>query len=258
MVQALIMSVTMVVLVLALNAFFGRVAGVDSAEGASKVLEAAIIVFILYIVIVALFGSNLDSVGVPFLHVIEKGMGLSQFFNSDLGGFALECAKLISLVFVITLCSQYLPSGFGGDGLSGQLLRSIVLVMIGVVINHYVLTAAQDAPLFEWAVVALQCLLSGAALMVVPAQIVGRLAGISPESGFVSFLVDKLPETKLGKALSSAATNSLIMVFVIMVFESQFGPLSSMLAAAPTVIYTIGIILIMLIGYRIIIKSFFM
>ena len=94
--------------------------------------------------------------------------------------------------------------------------------------------------------------------MVVPAQIVGRLAGISPESGFVSFLVDKLPETKLGKALSSAATNSLIMVFVIMVFESQFGPLSSMLAAAPTVIYTIGIILIMLIGYRIIIKSFFM
>lgn len=255
MVGALTTSIVMVVAVVAINAIIGRALGVDSAEGSSKVFEAVLIIFILYLVLVSLFGSNLEAAGVPFLHELERYSGLSEFFSQDPGGFVIECAKLISLVFVINLVSQLVPSSLGGEGLGGQALRSFVLVLAGLFVNHYVLVAVQGTPAFEWALTALQCFLSGAALLITPAMVIGRMIGVSPDSGIVSFLVEKLPETGVGKALSSAATNSLLLVFVIMMCESQFGPLASYISLTPTLVNLLAPLILMFGAYRILFKT---
>lgn len=113
----------------------------------------------------------------------------------------------------------------------------------------------QGTPVFEWALTALQCFLSGAALLITPAMVIGRMIGVSSDSGIVSFLVEKLPETGVGKALSSAATNSLLLVFVIMMCESQFGPLASYISLAPTLVNLLAPLILMLGAYRILFKT---
>ena len=257
MLQALITSVFAIIVVFGFNAFIGRVTGVDSEEQAAKMGEAVMVVFVLYLVLTALFGSNIQAVGVPFVDKLEQYPGLLSFFQADLGGFVIECASLISLVFVINLVSQFIPSSFGGGTFAGQAVRSIALVMIGLGVNHYLLEAVSGVPLFQWALTVLQCFLSGAAILITPAMVIGKMLGVSSDSGIVSFLVKKLPETKLGKALSSAATNSLLIVFVIMLIESQFGGISGMVAGLPAIINMVAVIGMMLIGYRILFKSMF-
>lgn len=256
MFQVLTMSVAMIVALIALNAFLGGVAGVDSG-GSEKVFEAIIIIVLLYIVMIALFGSNMSSLGVPFLEVLGQYQGISDLFHRNLPLFILECAGLISLVFIINLVSQFVPSTLGGSGLSGQILRSVVLVALGLTVNHYVLGIVSDMPLFQWALTILECFISSAALLVTPAMVLGKLLGVSSESGLVSFLIEELPKTKVGAAMSSAATNSLLLVCVVMLFESQFGNLQSMLLGVPLLINAIGPIVIMLIAYRLMIKSLF-
>ncbi len=42
---------------------------------------------------------------------------------------------------------------------------------------------------FQWAVTALQCFLSGTALVMTPAMLLGNLLGLNPNSEWVSFLI---------------------------------------------------------------------
>lgn len=108
---------------------------------------------------------------------------------------------------------------------------------------------------FSWVLTALQCFLSGTALAMTPAMLIGNLLQLDPQNGVVSFLVKKLPQTKIGKAMSTAATNSIILIFVIMIFESQFGSVGDLMSQVPVLISLFAPLLIMIIGIRLMIKS---
>ena len=144
---------------------------------------------------------------------------------------------------------------FGGAGITGKIIRSIVLVLVGVIANNYFLAIMKKSVFFSWALTALQCFLSGTALAMTPAMLIGNLLQLDPQSSVVSFLVKKLPQTKIGKAMSTAATNSIVLVFVIMIFESQYGSIGDFMSQVPALISLFAPLFIMLIGIRLMIKS---
>lgn len=255
MIQVIVLSVILVLLLLVLNSFLNSICGFDSSGNHGKVLEGTLTIAILYFVIIYLFGNQLMPDGIPFVDQLDNYSSITFMFKDSPGIFILECTELISLTFVISLISSFIPSGFGGDGFTGKVIRSVVLVLIGVVANNYFLALMKQTVFFSWALVALQCFLSGTALVMTPAMLIGNLLQLDPESNIVSFLVKKLPQTKIGKALSTAATNSILLLFVIMIFESQFGSIGAFMSQIPALISLFAPTIIVIIGIRLVVKA---
>lgn len=255
MIQVIAMSVILVILLIFLNSFLNYICGIDSSGNHGKVLEGTLTIGILYFVIISLFGNQLMPDGVPFVDQLDRYSSLLVMFKDRPTVFVFECAELISLTFVISLISSYIPSNFGGNGITGTVVRGIVLVLIGIVANNYFLSLVKKTALFSWALTALQCFFSGTALALTPAVIIGKLLQLNPESEVVSFLIKKLPQTKVGKAMSTAASNAILLVFVIMIFESQFGSIGNFVSQVPILLSLFAPLFIMLMGIRLIIKS---
>lgn len=255
MLQVIVLSVVLVILLLILNSFLNYICGVDSSGNHGKVLEGVLTIVILYFAILSLFGNQLISAGVPFVEQLDYYSSLSFMFRDRPTVFAFECAELISLTFVISLISSYIPSNFGGNGITGIIVRGIILVLIGIITNNFLLSLVKKTVLFSWALTALQCFFSGAALIWTPAVIIGKMLRLSPESEVVSFLITKLPQTKVGKSMSTAASNAILFVLVIMIFESQFGSVRDFMSQVPVLISLFAPLFIMLIGMRLMLKS---
>lgn len=266
MIQIIILSGSLVILLLILNSFLNSVCGLDSSGDYGKVLEGTLTILILYLIIIALFGqqSGTDGIpfgyllrpdGIPFVEQLDSYSSLTFMFKERTSIFIVECAKLISLTFVISLISNFVPGSFGGSGITGKIIRSIVLALAGVIANNYFLGIMEKTFFFSWALTALQCFLSGTALVMTPAMLIGNLLQLDPKGDIVSFLVKKLPQTKIGKSMSTAATNSMVLVFSIMIFESQYGSISDVMSKIPMLITLFAPLFIMLIGIRLMIKS---
>lgn len=176
-------------------------------------------------------------------------------FTNSKGVFCIECAELISLTFLISLISSYIPNSLGGNGFAGTAIRSIALVLIGVIANNYFLSMIYRTVIFSWAVTALQCFLSGTAITLTPAMMIGGLLKLESDNAFVAFLVKKLPQTKIGQALSKAVSDSLVMVGAVLLLESQFGSVTALVSQTPVLLSIIGIIVLELMGIRLLIKS---
>lgn len=255
MIQIIVLSLILVIMLLLLNSFLNYICGVDSSGNYGKVLEGTLAIVVLYFIIISLFGNKLISAGIPFADQLDSYSSLTFMLKDRPTVFAIECAELISLTFVISLISSYIPSNFGGNGITGTIVRGIVLVLIGIVANHYLMALVKKTTLFSWALTVLQCFFSGTALVLTPAVIIGKILHLSPESEVVSFVITKLPQTKVGKSLSTAASNSILLVLVIMIFESQFGSIGNFMSQVPILISLFAPLFIMLIGIRLMIKS---
>ncbi len=254
MAQILVLSCGLIVAIIIINTFFSHISGIESEGQFGSVVEGILAIIILYVCIIELFGSDLSLTGIPFMGKLEEYKSIIEMYKRDMGGFAVECAKLISLTFVISLLSNIVSSSWGGNGYTGKIIRSIILVLGGLIANSYLLTIIQKTVLFDWSITALQCFFSGTALVLTPAMVLGKILGLDPKSSVVSFLVKKLPQTKIGKSISTATSDSLLFIFALMIFESQFGSLSTALQEVPVFISMLAPIIFITLGIKIMLK----
>lgn len=255
MIQVIVLSTALVILLLIFNSAINSICGLDASGSHGKVLEGTLTIFALYLVIISLFGGKLAADGMPFVDQLDNYPSITFMFQDRPAVFIYECAELISLSFLISLLSSCIPGNLGGAGITGTIIRSIVLVLVGIIANNYFIALVKKTSIFSWVLTALQCFFSGTALILTPAMVIGRLLQLDPENSIVAFLIKKLPQTKIGKAMSTAASNSTLLVLAIMIFESQFGSLSSLLSQVPMVISLFAPLVIMLIGIRLVIRS---
>ena len=108
------------VLLLILNSFLNSVCGLDSSGNHGKVLEGTLTITILYLVIITLFGNQLMPDGIPFVDQLDDYSSLTFMFRVSPSIFILECAELISLTFVISLISSFIPRVLEVPGLQGK------------------------------------------------------------------------------------------------------------------------------------------
>lgn len=255
MIHVLMLSCALIIALVIFNSLLDSICGLDSSGNHGKVLEGTLTILMLYFVLIALFGKQLLNAQIPFVSQLDETMSLTSLFKETPSIFLLECAKLISLTFVISLIASYVPSSFGGNGLSGTIIRSIVLVFAGIIANNFFLSAVQGSFLFSWGLSALQCFFSGAALALTPATVIGNLLNLDSNSTIVAFLIKNLPQTKVGKAMTTSATNSILLVLIIMMFESQYGSIGSLMSQVPSLISLCVPFIIMIMGIRLMIRS---
>lgn len=257
MLAILVSCAMLVVFMVLFNAVVGRLAGVDDKGDLSKVAESCAAVMLVLVAASAVLGAGLPAAGIPFLDAIEQlgYAGVLDLFRNDVGRFALECANLISLMFVIGLVSRVIPSPDSGFGLG--MLRMLIIVGIALAFNAYLFSLAQQTPLFGLLVAMLRSTVAGVALLVTPAMLLGHLLGTKSDGGFVSLFLKELPKTAIGKAFASAFANSVVLVGAVMLIESQLGSLTTMMEGLPGIMNAVAILVMMVVGYRIMIKSMF-
>ena len=255
MIRVIVSSCVLIITLLILNALFDSISGTGTNGEFGKVIEGTTTIVFLYFVIIGMFGSDLAIQGLPFVDKLDSYKSLTMMFKDRTFLFVIECAELISLTFVISFVSNVIPTGFGGSAYTGKIMRSIAVALIGVLINHYFISVIKKTVFFQYGMDALHCFFAGTSLVLTPAMLIGRLLDLDPESKIVAFLVKQLPQTKVGKALSTSTTNSLVFVFSIMIFESQFGNLSDVLQQVPSIISLFAPIVIMIMGFRIMFKA---
>lgn len=259
MLQIIISGGCMILILLLLNAFISSICGSTPYSESGKVFEGVLIVIVLYFVFLTLYGGDLNVAlsrqGIPFLDKLENYANLQDMFQNGMPDFLMECVELISLLFVMNLISAVIPGNVGGNGWAGIIIGKMVLVIGGVIVNGVFLDYVGKTPVFQWGVVALQCFLSGTAVVITPAMILGKILKLDPKNAIIAFLIKELPETKAGQALSIAVTNSLVLVFGLMVLESQFGSLKGMIHLLPLLLSTGAVFFLYLVGIRVLIRA---
>ena len=255
MIQIIVTSGVLVIILFLFNTFINYVCGFSSSEEYGKVLEGSITIAILYLIILALFGNILRIEGIPFVDHLDNYSSFTALYQENMLTFVLECIELISLTLCISLISGFIPSTLGGTGFTGKVFRSIILVLVGIIVNNYFFSFIKNAPVFSWVVTALQCFVSGTSLVLTPAMLLGKILNVNPKSELVTFLIRELPKTKIGSSISQATTNSLVLIFTIILFESQYGSMTEILSQLPNIISLFAPLIVMIIGIKLLIKS---
>lgn len=133
----------------------------------------------------------------------------------------------------------------------------LILVLVGVLVNCFVVSFVYESQIYKWALTALQCVLSGVAIVVTPTMLIGQLLGMNPSNTALAYAIDQLPHTAVGQAFTSAVSRTAVLMLGLMIFESQCGPLSGMLNFGIQIVYAIAPIVIACIGISIMLKSIF-
>lgn len=247
-------------MVLCLVVFDGAMAYVTGeVNRGDRIISSFITILILYAVIMGIIGSGTEngfiSDGIPFVSIMDKDTTLTSIMHDHLGVFVTETAELISLFFLISFIEKVLPTN--NTNISLMITSRLILVLVGIVVNCFVVSFVYESQIYKWALTTLQCVLSGVAIVVTPTMLIGQLLGLNPSNTALAYAIDQLPNTAVGQAFTSAVSRTAVLMLGLMIFESQCGPLSGMLNFGIQLVYAIGPIVIACIGISIMLKTMF-
>ena len=228
------------IMVLCLVVFDGAMAYVTGeVNKCDRIISSFITIIILYSVIMGIMSSGAEngfiSDGIPFVSIMDKDTTLTSIMNEHLGVFVAETAELISLFFLISFIEKFLPKS--NYNISLMITSSLILVLVGIIINCFVVSFVCESQIYRWALTALQCVVSGVVLVITPAMLIGQLLGLNPNNTALAYAIDQLPHTAIGQAFTSALSRTAVLILGIMIFESQYGPLSGILSLGIQLVY---------------------
>lgn len=247
-------------MVLVLVVFDGAMSYVTGeVNKGDRIISGFITILILYAIIMGIMGSGTSngfiSDGIPFVSCMDKSTTLISIFHDNLGLFVKEIAELISLLFLISFIEKVIPTS--DINISMMIISRAILVMVGVIVNCFMMSLVYENEIFKWALTTLQCVLSGVVIVVTPAMLIGRLLGINPNNTALAFAIEQLPDTAVGQAFTAALSRSAVLILGLMILESQTGPLSGMLNLGIQLVNAIAPIVISCIGISIMLKTMF-
>lgn len=257
MLSLLICLVSMVLLLVVFDGIMAYVTG-ETNKG-NKIISSFITILILYSVVIYIIGNGANggfiSNGIPFASIMSKDTMLITIMHEQLGSFVIETSKLISLVFFISFIEKLLP--VNNTNISLMITSRVILVLVGIIVNCFVISFVYESQIYQWALTTLQCVISGTAIIITPTMYIGQLLGISPDNAILSYAIDQLPHTAIRQAFTSAVSRTAVLMLGLMIFESECGSLSGILSLGIQLIYAIAPIIITCIGISIVIKSIF-
>lgn len=252
------MLLTLCLMTVALVSIYAGIEWIGGNPQSSKSLvNGCITVVFLYLLIVSMYTTNYNAgafhEGIPFLNEIERYGSLTAVFRENKLLFSFQMAELVVLVFAIKLISKIMTLNVG-KGVSGLLISRLILVMTGILLNGFLMQAVKDHEVYKWGVHCLYCIISGGSVIITPFMIVGRIMGLDSDNKLVAYIVNELPKTELGKAMSTSVSSSVIFLFYVAALEKQYGTVKQMLRGGIVLLNTAAPLIIMVLGIGMLIK----
>lgn len=257
MLNLLVSLIVMVLILVALDALCAYILG-DTTKS-NSIVSGFITIFFLYAALMAVIGTGTTnrfiSDGVPFVKYLNTDTTLISLFHTHLGLFVIETTELISLLFFISFIEKIIPTN--DVNVSMMIISRIILVFVGIILNCYLMSFIYKSVIYKWALISLECILSGGVLVITPIMIIGKLLGVNTNNPALSYAINELPDTEIGRAFSAALSRTAVLILGIMILESLSGPITGILSLGIELMTAIGPLLICCLGLSIMIKSMF-
>ena len=237
MLLPIIGCVVLIIALLLIHAVICQQVGLRDEKELGEIALNIISIGSLFLIALLMFSEILNTFPcLPFVDYIEEYGSFSDLFKKNPVAAAFECIRLVSLVLCMTYVSKLVPSDFGGKGFTKIILKSILIVLLGVIVNTLLLSVIQKSDFFAALIGILECIISGATLTVTPAMFIAHFLQLKPDSSAVLILLKTLPKSKIGKAISDATTNSIVFILALILFEKQCGSIYDFVNQIPNVI----------------------
>lgn len=247
MISLLVFLVVMILIPVALDGFFSARSG-DTIRG-TRIISGLITIAILFSVIMTFMGSSQSggfvSDGIPFVPMMDSETTILSIFRSDLRTFVAETAELMSLILIISYLDRIWRFDTADNrhtSLSLIIISRLLLVLTGIVVNCFLVSLAKENQIYQTILTCLQCMLAGTAIVLTPTMLIGQIFGVSPENPVLSYIMQELPNTAIGTAVRNAVSRSAVLLFGVMLYESQYGPLSGLVEKGISLAYSVAMI----------------
>jgi hypothetical protein len=250
---------TMVVFVVILALLFGGLCSITGEEKkGGTIIGNCITAIILYAVILELF--NVETIaggvfesGLPLVNNVEKAGSVRQYFVSSPALFALDFVELVSLTLMINWVSNMFS--FENAGFVGKITSRIVIVLGGIIAYGFFMDFVKDNVVIKWCVYCVECLITGGSILYTPLLMLSFITGLKKDNLFLTYIIKQFPSTSIGKAISTAITSSVIFLLLIIVLETQYGSICTMLKGTVDSLESWGSVFIMIIGIYVVVNS---
>ncbi len=255
------MIVTLVGAIVLLAALFGGLATIAGEQDkGGTIISNCMTALFLYILVIAMFGVKGNGVfsggilqsGVPLIGDIDTYGSVGALVSNQPSKFALDFVELVTLTVIINWISQF----FGSEGgFAGMVVKKIIVVLVGTLLYGMFMEFVRENIFMKWAVYAVECLITGGAILITPAMLLSALTRQSQDSFAVRYAISQFPNTRIGRAVSSAITSSVMLIVVIVVLESQYGSIKNIFSGLIGSMGGIGTIVVMIMGIYFIISA---
>ncbi len=250
---------TLICFIIALAVIFSILCSIsgESSKG-NTILANCITVIILYVLILYMF--NIDGSGgifsssIPLLEAVEKYGSVRALLSSAPSEFSLCFVQLVTVVVLISFISNVFS--LEQVGVVGKLMTRVVLIFAGLLLYGFVMDSIRENIAIRYCVYALETLLTGGSLLYTPIMIVSIITGLKTDNYVLRYVMEQLPKTSIGKAISSAVTSSILFVVMMLVLETQYGSVVNIMQGTVDMLASGGAVLIMIMGIYIMLKSF--
>lgn len=250
---------TMLVFIIVLAVLFGLLCSFTGEEKKGNIIVINCLTSsILYIVILELFNSDFFAGGVfesglPLVNNVEKVGSVRQYFVNSPALFALDFVELVSLTLMINWVSNMFS--FENAGFVGKITSRIAIVFGGIIAYGFFMDFVKDNVVIKWCVYCVECLITGGSILYTPLLMLSFVTGLKKDNLILTYIIKQFPTTSIGKAISTAVTSSVMFLVLIIILETQYGSICTILQGTLDSIESWGAIFVMIMGIYFVVNS---
>ncbi len=253
------MILTLAALILILIAIFGGLCLITGEEDkGNQIIVSCMTAVILFMMVMLLFRTDDGSPGIflsgiPLVENVQKAGSLKTLMTQSAGMFALDFVELVTIMLLINVVSNIYTAA--GAGFAGKILTRMIIVLIAVAAYGFFMDMARNNIIIQWAVYCVECIITGTGILYTPAFILASITGWRLENPAIAYTISQFPQTAAGRAILTAISSSVVFVAFLLILETQYGSIESILDGALESMESIGACILMLMGIYFMVTS---
>lgn len=250
---------TFAAFILILTAIFGGLCLITGEENkGNQILVSCMTAAILFMMVVVMFSTGSGSPGIftsaiPLIESVQKAGSIRELLAQFPGRFALDFVELVTIMLLIRWISNIYSAS--DAGFAGKILTRMIIVFMSVVAYGFFMDIARDNIVMKWAVYCVECMVTGTAILYTPAFILAHITGWTLDNPTIAYTLSQFPQTNIGRAISSAISESIVFLVFLLILESQYGSIESILGGMLESMESIGVCILMLMGIYFMVTS---
>lgn len=250
---------TLFAFIIILAILFGVLCNITGEDKkGNAIVVNCITAMILYTLLLELFNVALPTGGVfesgiPLIKNVEKAGSVRQYFVNSPALFALDFVELVSLTLMINWVSNMFS--FENAGFVGKITSRIAIVFGGIIAYGFFMDFVKDNVVIKWCVYCVECLITGGSILYTPLLMLSFVTGLKKDNLILTYIIKQFPTTSIGKAISTAVTSSVMFLVLIIILETQYGSICTILQGTLDSIKSWGAIFVMIMGIYFVVNS---
>lgn len=249
----------LLVFIIILALMFGSLCSIAGEEKkGNTIVVNCITAIVLYMLVIELFNTSLPNSGIftsgiPLINSVERVGSVKNLILDRPGIFAIDFVELVALTLMINWVSTLFS--FDQSNFTSKIISRIIIVLGGVIGYGFLMDFVRENIVIKWCVYAVECIITGGSILYTPIMLVSFITGLKTDNVALVYFMEQLPKTSIGKAISASISSSVLFIVFLIVLETQYGSVCTILNGVLESMESLGAVVVMIMGIYIVINS---